>query len=194
MKRFLLCISLVFLLTSVRAQNNDEVVSSSDELQYESSVGVSQSLHHLQKAAKGDIEYSSFFFEGLTVFQRNNSTRLGLNFSYVPYRMGGYASGALNYSHYMLTGGLVVRPLAGIVRTDWQLFGGVAYAQGLEQFFANPVGFEIGARLGANYNANGGRFAWWSFSLSRVYVDHRAYYTIGLSLNLAALFGAWIII
>lgn len=196
MRRIFICIFLILLLSSARAQNNDEVTSSSGDLEYGSSVSISPSLRKMQNATGSDIEYSHFFVESILALQENGSMGIGINFAFIPNRIGGYATGTIYNPLNMLTGGLVARPLAGIINTDWQLYGGLAYAQSLEaaRGIVNPVGIEVGTRFGARRDTNGGNFAWWSLSLSRLYVNRRAYYTLGLSINLAALLGVWIVL
>lgn len=194
MKHLFLCISFILLLSHLYGQTNDEVISSSTDLQYDNTVGVSSSLRQLQTAADDGIRYNRYFAECILAHQQNGSLGLGCNLAFVPYRIGGYATGTLYNSLSMLTGGLVARPLAGLVRFDWQLYGGVAYADGMGKTIARPVGFEVGTRFSTRHNANYGNFAWWSVSLSRLYVNKRAYYTIGLSINLATMFGVWLVL
>ena len=195
MKRLFLIAVFAFLLPSLYAQNPDEIVSSSDDLQYDNSLDVSPTLRKTDILSGNDTKYSRFFLESLLAVQRDGSMGLGTTFAYLPNVLGGYVSSAAYHNHDMFTGGLAVRPLAGIVkRTDWQLFGGLAYAKALKQPFKQPVGFEIGTRFGANAEANGGKFAWWSLSFSRLYVNNNTYYTLGLSINLSALFGLWVIL
>jgi hypothetical protein len=194
MKRLLFFAFILFLLPAAQAQTPDEVIISSDELQYDGDVAVSPSLRQLQTHPKRRTEYSSFFLEATMSLQENGTGGVGFNFAFTPYRIGGYTSWTAYNRHTTLTGGLVIRPLAGIVRTDWQLFGGAAYAMPIDRPFEQPLGFEIGTRFGADADANGGKFAWWSLSLSRLYVNHTVYYTLGLSLNLAGLIGVWVVL
>ncbi len=194
MRRVLLCIVFAMLLVPLRAQVPDEVVASSDDLQYGDDVNVSTAVRPEPKSLNGSSEYSHFFLEELVGIKHWGSMGMGASFAYLPKVLGGYASAVFYRNNTTLSGGLTVRPLAGLVRSDWQLFGGLAYSSGVQTPRSNPVGFEVGIRLGANSDANGGRFAWWSLSLSRLYVDRQVYYTLGLSLNLLALTGFLIVI
>ncbi len=190
MKRLLFCVVYIFSLATLQAQVPDEVIASTDDLQYEDSVTVSDAI---RPTLKSQSKYSHFFFEGILALQQNGSFGYGATVAYLPKAVGGYVSASIFQNCTMLTGGLAVRPLASFVRFDWQLFGGMAYAQAIETSFTHPVGFEIGTRFGANARVNGGRFAWWSLSLSRLYINNKTYYTLGLSVDLMALSGLWIV-
>lgn len=194
MKRILICIVFFVLLAPLQAQVPDEVVASSADLQYEDDVNVSPSIRPALKSLKGGIEYSRFFFEGIMALQRQGSLGLGASFAYLPKWIGAYATAVAYESHSMYTVGPTFRPLAGIIGVDWQLYGGMAYASPITRHFDNRFGFEIGTRFAPSANNSRGQFAWWSLSLSRLYVNKQTYYTLGLSINLIALSGLWIVL
>lgn len=189
MKHFWILVLLMLPLTALKAQSADEVVSGSGDIEFDRNVSVSQPVRQTPANLQEGHEYSHLFVEGLLAYESYGSLGAGATVAYLPEWIGGYASATAYNSHSMYTFGPAIRPLANIASLDWQVFCGLAYAAPITRYFNNRLGFEIGTRFAPNADSDGDRFAWWSVSLSRLFVNQHSYFTIGLSVNLIALTG-----
>lgn len=183
MSRKLTIIVLLLIAACVPAwaQSDDEIVTGSGDLRFErpEPVATASGLHRTH----ADNNCSRFFLEGSYIVGTDNDYGMGVSLAYVPRHWGGY--GALYTLYHRTVGsvGGVLRPVERPRYLDWQLFAGAA--------FSDAVGYEVGMRFSATADMNGGGFAWWSGSISRLYVDRTAFFTVGFSFDIAALF-TWI--
>lgn len=186
MKRLIIILLLALGTATASAQTEDEVMGSTGDLQFKSSVPVAGSRfwNRVTGLTVPDESFSQFFLEG-TVGVGWDDLGVGMNFTYLPKRVGGYAS----WLHTLATpdvvsAGVAFRLFENTTYTDWHLYGGVALSQGL--------GVDAGVRVSATPYHNGGSFSWLSFSMGRTYVNGTAFLTFGLSLELIGWTGVWV--
>ena len=122
--------------------------------------------------------FNHFFVEIEGLFNRRSGA-LGLNFTYLPGRWGVYGSALFGRGRQYYSLGPALRLSGASARIDWQLYGGVMTTGRL-------FGGEAGMRVASM--ADDGRFSWLSASAGCAVVNRRAFVTVGVGLELSALF------
>lgn len=124
--------------------------------------------------------FNHFFLEGecISTFR---SIAVGLNFTYLPRRVGVYGSVLFgqNRKPYFSLGG-ALRLATPTLWLDIHLYGGATWH--------TSIGAEAGIRFAETARDNG-RFAWRSASIGWANYSGHNYLTIGLSVELSALIG-----
>lgn len=114
----------------------------------------------------------------------------GTMVSFVPARLGGYASYKYEFGGTGLrTLGIVYRPFR-INNMDLQLFAGPTWRRdNYENLYMGP---EIGFRMSPNSVGNAGWFGWWSVTASYSYLwNEKSYFSIGFSVNISTIATLW---
>lgn len=126
-----------------------------------------------------DDRYCTFFAEG-EVLNGGSDLAFGLNFTYLPERLGAYGSLMAGINRNYLSVGPALR-LSGYESTlDWHLYGGLMFA-------GRSVGGEVGLRVAVPYRRS--EFCFWSASMGCAIVGRHAFMTVGASFDILALFG-----
>ena len=175
---------------------DDEVVSSSGYMQFTEDVPVASDsevpvVAGEQTAEETGMCFNRYFAEATLGFgaSRNDEEPLavavGAMFGYVPQHWGFYAAAhygvTSSYRGLGLGAGVVARPFCQQHNLmDWQLYLGVATRQW------HP-GAEAGTCLALGPAINSTQFCWTSLSFGVQYSSLGLFYTIGLSVSLAAL-------
>jgi len=180
---------------SMIAWDEDEVVNSTDDLQFSSKVRVAGNplINRLSGLVVNDPQYSRYFLEanvhlGYSEKLDNLGAGFGINAAYIPKRWGAYMDGfcsRFKYSNamlyrYQVSMGVVVRPVMEPSSVDWQVFLGPSMG-GLNW------GYELGTRLAVGSLNDTNKFSWISGSLSMIQTLDGTFYTLGLSLELSAI-------
>lgn len=139
---------------------------------------------HLNNSLEGlhPVEFDNFnhfFFELKGIF-RYQSAALGFSFTYLPKHVGVYGSILFGNRKTLGSLGVALRLSSSSCRTDWQLYGGTT--------LGHQLGFEAGIRI-AETSHGERRFAWNSASAGWAIYNGHHYFTLGLSLEVAALAG-----
>lgn len=127
-----------------------------------------------------EIDNFNHFFLELEGITNYHNVAVGLNFTYLPRRVGVYGSALFGSRTQYFSLGAALRLSSATCRTDWQLYGGATMSR--------TLGAEAGLRL-AETARNDGRFAWRSVSMGWALYNGHHYFTMGLSLEVTALIG-----
>lgn len=164
--------------------NDDEVVSSSDDLSFDKkTVPMSQSVRqqrgiemtpsmamHMPKD-----EYAKFFVEGELLM--GNDIALGVHAAYLPKQWGFYGSYLCGVASDWGSFGVVYRPVATPAVVDWQLYCGPAISN-------EGIGFEAGMRFAEGAYQNEFPLSLISGSVGVIGMNGCTYVTLGFSLAL----------
>ena len=134
--------------------------------------------HHYFNRLSNDFCSSFLEIEGLLGFK---DAAIGINYTYLPERWGGYGSLLFGINHVYLSAGAALRLSNNGSLFDWQLYGGPVYG--------GRLGGELGFRLAMP--RRDGDFCWTSLSTGMIVMPHRVFFTCGLSLELAAMVSAY---
>lgn len=181
----MLLLAAIATAVPLNAQEDDEIVIGSTDLQFGNQVPLAgnKTLNQIRGISAQD-DFSHIFCEG-TLCIGYDDIGIGLSLAYVPGHFGGYGSMQfMTYYNNIYSVGAVFRPVLSLTAFDWQVYAGMAISQNL--------GFEVGTRLSANGKANEGVFSWLSGSVSRLFVNNTDYYTIGVSVDIVA-FVFWLL-
>ena len=126
-----------------------------------------------------DDRFCSVFAEGETL-RGGSDMAFGLNFTYLPKRWGAYGSVLLGINHDYLSVGPVLRLSDYDSMLDWQLYGGLMLG-------GRSAGGEVGLRLAAPQR--GCEFCTSSVSMGCAIVGNHAFLTLGVSVELIAVYG-----
>ncbi|MDY5969365.1 MAG: hypothetical protein SPJ13_05080 [Bacteroidales bacterium] len=186
MKRFILFLALLAtggLLQGQTLDSNyreDEVVSSRGNLTFGNNVAKQQDFYIHDATFDNSLRTSEWFVE--TKVMLASIAGVEWQVAYVPRHFGLFGSlaigGESSFHRNMLSAGVVLRPIAEPRWIDLQLYGGIAGGYG--------IGTELGIRLAT---VSGTRFSWVSGSYGWIITNKAAILTLGLSIDMAALFG-----
>lgn len=180
MRRLFILFALFIPLLSVNAQNDDEIVGGTGDLQFSSQVPVAGNsvMNRMLGVQIYEQNYSKLFLEAILAIGMDDAG-LGVNITYLPNHWGGYGSIYFLEQRTAVSLGVAFRPVTTTSFLDWQLYTGAVISNGL--------GFEFGTRFSSNADINGGPFAWWSGSIGRMYINGYRFTTIGFSVSIASL-------